>query len=176
MKASTGGNLFHNLSLGSEASADSPNVSLQPLDRTFTSDGPTVKGILSSSNDSAGKNNIVQSTIQLLASESQIKLEEKQDTKSPEINNKDDANVSSAKVGGNKDAALKNSNKINETGTGERSVQSVASAFVVCFHGWCYNCTFLRTESKIRKEDKLRINHLKVMARTPWHLSMTYHL
>ncbi|XP_034244430.1 FGFR1 oncogene partner-like [Thrips palmi] len=118
LKPLTGGNLFHNLSLGSEASVESPNVSLLPLDRTFTSEGPTVKVI--SNNDGAGNDKMVQSPVQLLSSESQIKLEEKQDTKSPEGANKEDINIYSTKVLANKDAVLKNSNKPNESGMGER--------------------------------------------------------
>lgn len=72
--------------------------------------------------DGAGNNKNVQSPVQLLSSESQLKLEEKQDAKSPEGVIKEDTNVNAAKVSVNKDAALKNPNKTNETGL-ERSVQ-----------------------------------------------------
>lgn len=119
LKPPTGGNLFHNLSLGSEVAAESPNVSLLPMNQTFTSEGPTVKGILSlsSSNDAGGNN---KPPVQLLSSESQIKLEEKQDTKPSEGASKEDTNLNSAKVSVNKDAGLKNTNKSNDIGMGER--------------------------------------------------------
>lgn len=63
-----------NVSLDCGMGLESPNVSSTPLDRTFTSDGTTVKGILSmSSLVDEGKSRILQP----LSSESQINSEQK---------------------------------------------------------------------------------------------------
>ncbi|KAJ1521359.1 hypothetical protein ONE63_003035 [Megalurothrips usitatus] len=50
-KASTGDGIYHNISNQDGLTLESPNVSLAPLDRTFTSDGPTVLSLSTENRD-----------------------------------------------------------------------------------------------------------------------------